>query len=86
MGNIVISPIEWRFFYYIDAMFKIYIMLAAFALLSCEEKEANNEKAVLEKTVDSYGALIEKAKETEAALQKKADSITHLQDSLGIPR
>ena len=67
-------------------MFKIYIMLAAFALLSCEEKEANNEKAVMEKAVDSYGALIEKAKETEAVLQKKADSIARLQDSLGISR
>jgi len=58
----------------------------AFALLSCEKKEANSEKAVIEKAVGSYGALIEKAKETEAALQKKADSIAHLQDSLGIPR
>ncbi|MDR2583702.1 MAG: hypothetical protein LBC75_09500 [Fibromonadaceae bacterium] len=67
-------------------MFKIYIVLAAFALLSCEEKEATSEKAVLEKAVDSYGALIKKAKETEAALQKKADSIVRFQDSLGIPR
>ncbi len=67
-------------------MFRVFIMLAAFALLSCEEKEANSEKAVLEKTVDSYGALIEKAKETEAILQKKADSIVHLQDELGVPK
>ncbi|MDR2595078.1 MAG: hypothetical protein LBC87_09955 [Fibromonadaceae bacterium] len=67
-------------------MFRVFIVLAFFAMLSCEEKEANSEKAVVEKAVDSYGALIEKAKETEAALQKKADSIARLQDSLGIPR
>jgi len=67
-------------------MFKVYIVLAAFALLSCEEKQANSEKAVMEKAVDSYGTLIEKAKETEAVLQKKADSIVHIQKELGIPR
>jgi len=67
-------------------MFRIFFMLVTIALLSCEEKQANNEKAVMEKAVDSYGALIEKAKETEAVLQKKADSIIRLQDSLGIPR
>jgi len=67
-------------------MFKIYIMLAALALLSCGKKEAESEKAVLEKAVDSYGALIEKAKGTEALLQKKADSIVREQDELGIPR
>jgi len=62
-------------------MFKICIAFAAFALLSCEEKEAASDKAV-----DSYESLIEKAKETEAVLQKKADSIARLQDSLGISR
>jgi len=67
-------------------MFKVYIVLAALALLSCEEKEATTEKAVLEKAVDSYEALIEKAKGTEAALQKKADSIVKLQDELGVPK
>jgi len=67
-------------------MFRVFIVLATLALLSCEEKEANNEKAVMEKAVGSYGALIEKAKETEAALQKKADSIVRLQDSLDISR
>jgi len=68
-------------------MVRIYIMLvAAFALLSCEKKEANSEKAVLEKAVDSYEVLIEKAKGTEAILQKKADSIVRQQDELGIPR
>jgi uncharacterized protein YcfL len=67
-------------------MFKVCIVLAAFALLSCEKKEAANEKAVLEKAVNSYEALIEKAKETEAVLQKKADSIVQQQDELGIPR
>ena len=67
-------------------MFKLYIMLIALALISCEKKEANSEKAVIEKAAHSYGALIEKAKETEAVLQKKADSIARLQDSLGIPR
>jgi hypothetical protein len=55
-------------------------------LLSCEKKEAANDKAVLEKAVNSYESLIEKAKETEASLQKKADSIVGLQDELGIPR
>jgi hypothetical protein len=61
------------------------LILALFAIFaSCEKKEANNEKAVMEKAVDSYGALIEKAKETEAILQKKADSIIREQDSLGI--
>jgi hypothetical protein len=67
-------------------MFKLYIMLAALLLLSCGKKEAESEKAVLEKAVDKYGALIEKAKGTEAILQKKADSIIHEQDELGIPR
>jgi len=67
-------------------MFKLYIMLVVFALLSCEKKEANSEKVVIEKAAHSYEALIEKAKETETALQKKADSIARLQDSLGIPR
>jgi len=62
-------------------MFKIYIVLAAIALLSCEEKEVESNKAL-----EPYGALIEKAKETEAALQKKADSIILQQDSLGILR
>jgi len=56
-------------------------MLAALALLSCEEKET-----VGDKTADSYKALIEKAKETEADLQKKADSIVRLQEELGVPR
>lgn len=53
-------------------------------LISC--KEAKNESAVIEKAVDSYGALIEKAKGTEAMLQKKADSMIRQSDSLGIPR
>jgi len=61
-------------------MFKVYIMLAALALLSCEEKEA-----VGDKTADSYKALIEKAKGTEADLQKNADSIVKLQEELGVP-
>jgi|TergutMp193P3_1026864.scaffolds.fasta_scaffold00180_22 uncharacterized protein YcfL len=63
----------------------LYLLLIALALVSCEKKEANNEKAVLEKAVDSYGALIEKAKGTEALLQKQADSIVRQADSLGIP-
>jgi hypothetical protein len=56
------------------------------ALLSCEKKEAKNERMALEKAADSYGALIEKAKGTEAVLQKKADSIVRQQNELGIPR
>jgi hypothetical protein len=68
-------------------MFKFYLILAlALALISCEKKEPNSEKAVMEKAVDSYGALIEKARETEAILQKKADSIVRQSDSLGVPR
>jgi hypothetical protein len=60
--------------------------LCLIALLACEKKEAKDEKAAMEQAVDSYGALIEKAKQTEALLQKKADSIIREQDSLGIPR
>jgi len=67
-------------------MFKVCIVLVALTLLSCGKKEAESEKAVLEKAVDNYGALIEKAKKTEAILQKKADSIVREQDELGIPR
>jgi uncharacterized protein YcfL len=66
-------------------MFKLYAILVVLALVSCEKKEPNSEKAVLEKAVDSYGALIEKAKGTEAVLQKKADSVMHQQDSLSMP-
>ncbi|MDR3002087.1 MAG: hypothetical protein LBU89_12600 [Fibromonadaceae bacterium] len=62
-----------------------YLIFAALVLVSCGNKE-KTEKAVMEKAVDSYGALIEKAKETEAILQKKADSILRQADSLGIPR
>jgi uncharacterized protein YcfL len=67
-------------------MLKFYLILATLALVSCETKEPNNEKAVLEKATDSYGVLIEKARETEVLLQKQADSIIHQADSLGIPR
>jgi uncharacterized protein YcfL len=67
-------------------MNKLFLILAVFLLISCEKKEPNNEKAVLEKAVDSYGAIIEKAKGTEALLQKQADSIIRQADSLGIPR
>jgi len=65
-------------------MFRIYMIFAVFVLTSC--KEENAEKGVMEKAVDSYGVAIEKAKETEAVLQKKADSIIRYTDSLGIPR
>jgi len=61
-------------------------MLAALSLLSCGKKETVSEKAVLEKAVDNHGTLIKKAKEIEATLQKKADSIVNEQDELGIPR
>jgi len=68
-------------------MIKYCFALAVLALISCgEKKEPNSEKAVMEKAVDSYGALIEKAKQTEAVLQKKADSILQKKDSLEIPR
>jgi len=64
---------------------KLFLTLALLAIVACEEKEPNSEKAVLEKAVDSYGAIIEKAKQTEAVLQKQADSIVRQSDSLGIP-
>jgi uncharacterized protein YcfL len=67
-------------------MSKLFLILAVFLLISCEKKEPNNEKAVLEKAVDSYGTIIEKAKGTEVLLQKQADSIIRQADSLGIPR
>jgi uncharacterized protein YcfL len=66
-------------------MRKLLLIFVLFLFISCEKKEANNEKAVLEKAVDSYGAIIEKAKGTEAILQKKADSLARQSDSLGIP-
>jgi len=65
-------------------MLKLCLIFAVLALISC--KEVKDEKAVMEKAVDSYGAIIEKAKETEAVLQKKADSIARQADALGIPR
>jgi len=64
---------------------KLFLIFALFAVVACEKKEANNEKAVLEKAVDSYSDLIEKAKGTEAVLQKRADSIVRQSDSLGMP-
>jgi hypothetical protein len=66
-------------------MNKYFLALAALALISCGEKP-KTEKDAIEKAVDSYGTLIEKAKGTEAILQKKADSILKKADSLGIPR
>jgi len=65
-------------------MLKICLIFTAFMLVSC--KEAKDEKVIMEKAVDSYGAIIEKAKGVEAVLQKKADSILRQADSLGIPR
>jgi len=41
---------------------------------------------VVEKIADSNAILIKKAKETEALLQKQADSIVSKFDSLGVPR
>ncbi|MCL2261181.1 MAG: hypothetical protein FWC15_07505 [Fibromonadales bacterium] len=65
-------------------MLKFYLIFAVFALISCGETKS--EKAVIESAVDSYGAIIENAKDTEAVLQKKADSIARQAESLGIPR
>lgn len=65
-------------------MLRFCLVLAIFALFAC--KETKSEKEVVEKAVDSYGALIEKAKGTEAILQKKADSIVKEQESLGVPQ
>jgi hypothetical protein len=64
---------------------QLFLVFALLAIIACEKKEPDGEKAVLEKMVDSYGAMIEKAKQTEAALQKQADSIVRQSDSLGMP-
>jgi len=53
-------------------------------LISCEKKEAKAEAPA--EAENPYSALIEKAKQTEALLQKQADSIIKEQDSLGMPR
>jgi len=44
------------------------------------------QKTAMERVADSYGILIDKAKETEALLQKQADSIIRQFDSLGVPK
>jgi len=59
-------------------------LILSLFLLSCGEKEAKANKAA--EAENPYTALIEKAKQTEALLQKQADSITKEQDSLGTPR
>jgi len=67
-------------------MFKLYLIPVTLALISCETEESQNiQKAVVEKTTDSYEVLIDKAKKTEAFLQKQADSIIRQLDSLGVP-
>ena len=72
-------------FYIFNMLKYVFMLVLIMAVLSCKNKEAKDEKMVLEKSMDSYGALIEKAKGTEAILQKKADSIARQQAELGIP-
>jgi hypothetical protein len=55
-------------------------------VISCETEEQLAQKAAMEKVADSCGVLIDKAKGTEAFLQKQADSIIRRFDSLGIPK
>jgi hypothetical protein len=55
-------------------------------VISCEPKEQSAKEAAMERVADSYGILMDKAKETEVLLQKRADSIIRQFDSLGVPR
>jgi len=67
-------------------MSKLYLVFVALALVSCGKKESQDiQKPVEEKAPDSYEVLIEKAQKKEAFLQKQADSIARLLDSLGVP-
>jgi hypothetical protein len=67
-------------------MFKFYLIPVALMIISCETEEQPVQKAAAEKVADSCEVLIDKARETEAFLQKQVDSITHRFDSLGIPK
>jgi len=67
-------------------MRKLYLILIALTMISCETEEQLAQKAAMEKAADSYGVMMEKAREKEAFLQKRADSIIHKFDSLGVPR
>jgi uncharacterized protein YcfL len=67
-------------------MRKFYLIFISLTIISCETEEQLAQKAAMEKVADSYGILIDKAKETEAFLQKQADSITRQFDSLGVPK
>jgi len=68
-------------------MRKFYLMLLiALTIISCETEEKQAQKAAMEKIADSYGVMMDKAREKEAFLQKRADSIIHKFDSLGVPR
>jgi len=67
-------------------MGKFYLSFIAFVVISCEKEEVLVPKAAVKEVVDSSGILIEKAKETEAFLQKQADSIVRQFDSLGVPK
>ena len=62
----------------------ILVLILSLFLLSCKKEETKAEAAA--EAENPYNALIEKAKQTEARLQKQADSIIKEQDSLGMPR
>jgi len=64
-------------------MRKFCLLFITIMIVSCEKEEV---KPASEKVADSNGPLIEKAKETEAFLQKQVDSIVSKFDSLGVPR
>jgi len=61
---------------------KYFMIILPLLFLSCEKQEPKPVGTA----ENPYAPLIEKAKQTEAHLQKKADSILSEQDALGIPR
>jgi len=67
-------------------MRKFYLIFISLTIISCETEEQLAQKTAMERVADSYGILIDKAKETEALLQKQADSIIRQFDSLGVPK
>jgi len=67
-------------------MRKFYLLSIALMIISCGKEELPVQKAATERVADSSAILLEKAKETEAFLQKQADSIVRQFDSLGVPK
>jgi len=61
-------------------------MSIALTIISCKTEEQPAQKNAAEKVADSCVILMDVARETEASLQKQADSIIRQFDSLGVPR